>query len=56
MEDWVMGIGDWGLGIGDWAQSPIPNPHHPESLKNLLFILNIQIIYKIIMPNNYQKL
>jgi len=29
--DWGLGIGDWGLGIGDWAQSPIPNPHNPQS-------------------------
>jgi len=24
---------DWGLGIGDWAQSPIPNPQSPLSIK-----------------------
>ena len=26
----LMGIGDWGLGI---AQSPIPNPQSPYSIK-----------------------
>jgi len=28
-----LGIGDWGLGIGDWAQSPIPNPQSPLTIK-----------------------
>jgi len=28
-------IGDWGLGIGDWAQSPIPNPQSPKTIKIL---------------------
>jgi len=32
--DWGLGIGDWGLGIGDWAQSPIPNPHSSNYIKN----------------------
>jgi len=39
-----MGIGDWGLGIGDWAQSPIPNPQSPTTIKN--FILSLFIILK----------
>jgi len=35
-----LGIGDWGLGIGDWGLGPIPNPPIPNSISNIINIIN----------------